>query len=738
MIYFCKNLFFFLFVVLLAIPALADEVLPPSEINKRDRPQAAQLIQQWFDLNRDDPKSERNMETEYISAISFYRVSSDVGPAVQFLAEELKSAKNPKTIYIINGNLAGIKIEEKEFDEAIVYWNAARESMLNNTHPYFTTRQALPLQKIARIYHLKKQDDKAIEFYERYRQSEYGKKYDNGIVSELGDIYKSRGDWGKAKELYQYYSDVYKKQQWANEEFKQGTLKAFQKRLAGLPDEQENVKILAQRLKSEEWFERRKAFHELMAIFKDKEKKESWILWMDRFLKENPDPRIQEAFMTLRQYLSPPTVLGSHDEEAEQILKNAAVDEKKYKPYRDLLEIITEDKFILTFLEKLSWWGQEPDFTLGQLCLNKEYHEHLSERYVELRNSILQAQSREELPKSAGERILSIETLQEIQDILKESSSFSDLLKRIVSFQNQYSGPAVLLLYSLGNIDDIPFIIENIPLSVYQRNFMFWSLVSNLYRYGTMDIPHILEVDKEPYLDWWNVKTSGTSPKEKFQAWWKKEKDHFSYTQVNRPGKLLRTATVLMGITRAVSAPEINGIFWLEEGGRDYSAMIYYFNFATEQTTEILSGGYDGGGSYQSTVGWNYSTGKNQRNIGPIGGMHWNALDYTLEFTIESVGTFGAVFEGTKLSKIVPLNKSLTVDKTVFKETIQSFAEKTFEVRGGDLYLVNEKTGTEKMLLEYGYVLSFLLSPTLEKVVIIDRDILGQSLWLIDLNDFLK
>jgi hypothetical protein len=189
----------------------------------------------------------------------------------------------------------------------------------------------------------------------------------------------------------------------------------------------------------------------------------------------------------------------------------------------------------------------------------------------------------------------------------------------------------------------------------------------------------------------------------------------------------------MSGVSQIVLAPEIDGLFWLEEGGRDYSATVYYFNFFDEQTTEILSGGFDGIGSYSSSIGWEYGG-----SVGPIGGMNWNAAARTLEFTIENVGTFGAVFDGTKLSKIIPADRKPVVDKTVFNETIQNYGDQTFEIREGDLFLVDEKSGAEEVLLDYGYVLSFFPDSRLQKAVIVDRDILGQSLWLVNLDDLKK
>jgi tetratricopeptide (TPR) repeat protein len=731
-----RKLFCLFFSLVFVFPVLAEEPMSPSQVSniyiygqQKDPAKAIELIQQWLDVNRDDPQNKGFIENDYFSALDPYRLPKDNPAAVQFLLKELKAAKNPKTIYAIYMNLAKVQASDEKFDEAIDYWKAARESMIIGTHPYFTTRQALPLLEIARIYHFyKKDDDRAIEFYELFRTSEYGKTSGQEVIQELGDIYKSRGEWQKTKELYQYYYDTIEKQSWANEDFKKQALDNLRKQLDGFSqDDQSKVDCLAQRLSSEDWFQGRKAFFELKSTLKQG-KKEDWLLWMDQYLKKNPDPKIKMAFCKLRQYLSPPFVLGPDREELMAASKNFSEDEKKYKVFNDVLDMIREDKSISASLEKV-FWGNEKSDALGQLCLNQEYRDLLSQKYTQIRNLILQAQDVSGLPKDLW-RGRSVETLQQMKLIMKDPAGINDFLRKVVSFQNQYSGPAAVLLYSLGNREDIGFIIENIPLSAHQRNYMLWSLASSLYRYGVVDVPRILGVDKEPYLDWWNVKIPGTVIREKLLAWWQKEKGNFSYTRVQRPGTLLRGVQVLSGVTQIILAPEINGIFWLEEGGRDYAAAVYYFNFSDEQTTKILDGGFDGIGSYSSPVGWQY-----EGSVGPISGMDWNAAARTLEFTIGQVGTFGAVFEGTKLSKIIPVERKPIVEKTIFNETIQNYGAQTFEIREGDLFLVDEKSGDQRVLLDYGYVLSFFLDTRLQKAVIVDRDILGQSLWLVDLDE---
>jgi len=736
---FLRIQFCFLLIIYFATPLWAQELLPPSKVNEiylfgqqKDTQKAIELNQQWLDLYRDDPNMERNMEYEYSSVLSPYRVEKDNQSAIQFLLQELKSAKNPKTIYIINENLAQIKVEEKKFDEAVAHWKEARNAMINKPHPYFTTRQALPFLEIARIYHSQGYDDKAIEYYEYYRNSDYGKEQDNGIVEELGNLYKEKGDWQKAKGLYQHYLDTYQSQSWANQEYKKQFLKSLRERLDGFSgSNQDKTREIVQRLKSEDWFERRRAFHDLRSAFNNG-KKEDWLLWMNQYSTEDPDPKVKKVFATLRQYLFSPSVLGPDHEAMQEVLTNANRGEEKYKTYNDLLEMIMEDDSLRQIMQRVSF-GNSSEFTLGQLCIDKNYHESLSHKYLETAKLILRAKSIDDLSEQFW-RGRSVDFLKKAQEILGKCPTVIDFLREIVSFQNQYAGQAALLLYSLGNRNDIPYIIDNIPESAFQRNYMFWSLASSLYRYGTVDIPEILGVDEEPYLDWWNVKIPEGTVKEKLQAWWQQKKDHFSYTQVNRPGKLLRPVAIMMGISQIIPAPELNGLFWLEEGGRDYSANIYYFDFSTEQFTEILHGGYDGGGSYNSSIGWRYSTDAEHHNIGSIGGMIWNAAEHTLEFTIENVGTYGAVFKEGKLSKILPLDKRLTADKTIFQETIENYGDKTFEIRNGDLFLVDEKLGTEKRILDYGYVLSFFLDNSQQKAVIVDRDILGQSLWLVKID----
>ena len=106
---------------------------------------------------------------------------------------------------------------------------------------------------------------------------------------------------------------------------------------------------------------------------------------------------------------------------------------------------------------------------------------------------------------------------------------------------------------------------------------MFFMLVAAVSSAGTVDVAEILGLGSFPFLDWWNADLEGEQIRRAFRTWWDKEEKTFSYDQVKRPGKLVRASGVMrmMKITDNLAAPELDGVFWLEEGGRDYSGSIW-------------------------------------------------------------------------------------------------------------------------------------------------------------------
>ena len=67
--------------------------------------------------------------------------------------------------------------------------------------------------------------------------------------------------------------------------------------------------------------------------------------------------------------------------------------------------------------------------------------------------------------------------------------------------------------------------------------------------------------------------------------------------------------------------------------------------------------------------------------------------------------------------------------------TYQEFPDCIFELRGGDLYRVDETAETEERLVDFGYVLGFYLSKDRRRAVVVERGISGMELWTVDLVD---
>jgi hypothetical protein len=211
--------------------AIIQKYNHPSVPKPKVPQEAIDEMKRWFDANRDSDAYEAALDDAYWSIGWAFRESADPAQAETYFAGEVKRTQNPKALYAANAELARVYAARKEYDKAEKTWLEARRVMLNGTHPYFTTRQALPYVELGKMYKDADNSAKAIEYFELYQSTEYGKKEEKGLCESLGNLYAARGDWAKAVALYRFYIDAYSRLSVADSKYIQDLIKKFQERL---------------------------------------------------------------------------------------------------------------------------------------------------------------------------------------------------------------------------------------------------------------------------------------------------------------------------------------------------------------------------------------------------------------------------------------------------------------------------------------------------------------------------
>jgi hypothetical protein len=252
-----------------------------------------------------------------------------------------------------------------------------------------------------------------------------------------------------------------------------------------------------------------------------------------------------------------------------------------------------------------------------------------------------------------------------------------------------------------------------------------------VYREGAIDIPEALGLGDLPYVDWWNARVSGPVLRERLRRWWDGQKGKFQYDRNERAGQTLVAAQSFGfggGIGPIAEAPKLNGIFWLDSGGGiDYSAQIEFLDLATGQKTTLVNANSQ---ELQcKALSWS-----SQRSSGYITGLRWNVKDRSLEFSAGENQQFTIQYANAKPVRIAASAPRMWIDKRSQLPAIQARGRYTYEVRAGNLYRVDEQSGTDECLIRYGYVLGFAISQDGRQAVILDRDMPGSALWLVPLK----
>jgi tetratricopeptide (TPR) repeat protein len=573
--------------------------------------------------------------------------------------------------------MAGRKEMDGAYDEAIGLWKRCRESVMDGTHPYYTTRQALPLIKIGQLFLASGRREEARDYLEQYVSSEYGSKEANDVFVLLGNLYEESGAWDKAKALYDHYS-----------QFSYYSDVPELKRRLSLPEPGALLKAqeLLVGLRGDDRTRTRTARNALYELILSSGNTDAWVRWLTRGRSTEESRSACEELEILMPLLTPLAEVGDRSirGDVSERLKRMEEDLKQNRAYEELLDALFSRQAGNTYMNarQLGFGGP---YTLAGLSSTSDFRDVMEKLYAQVRTRLLNPDN--EKASDLGAKAASDGLL----EVLREHQTFRDCLKKCVSLQVPQSGLACLFLYALGFKEDIAFIIDHIPEDAYKRNQMMLWLAAGLYRERTVDIPKVMGCDKAHVRDWWNVDTAGKNVPQAFRDWWSTKKERFEYSAVEAAGYRVFGTDFTSRMTAIAPAPEIDGVFFFVEGGfLDYSGSVYFFSFLTGECRPIIDEGRDvGQGVYASaTAKWRQSGNR--------------------------IGSLSALSLGPG---------------------VQRHGDLTVEIRRGDLFLVNETSGRETCIESFGYILSFTLNRQGTKLLTVDREILGQSLNLYDIEE---
>lgn len=712
------------------------DVLSPSAISSKylggatnDVQMARTLLRAWLEAKRQSEEYEDNHDSNYACAVGIVK-AADGGKAVDaFLEQELSKTKSRRSRYAILRQMAERKEMEGAYDEAIGLWKRCRESVMDGTHPYYTTRQALPLIKIGQLFLASGRREAAKDYLEQYVSSEYGSKVANDVFVLLGNLYEESGAWDKAKALYDHYS-----------QFSYYSDDTELKRRLSLPEHGVLIKAqeLLDRLRADEPAKRRAARNALYGVILSSGTTDPWVRWLTKIRSAETNGSLRDEFEILLPLLTPLAEIGNRSirGDVDERLKRMEEDRKQNRAYEELLETLFSRKIGNTYMNvrQLGFGGP---YTLAGLSSTSEFRDVTEKLYAQTRTRLLNPSK--EPPDN--ERVIDSDAKAAsdgLLGVLRENQTFRDCLKKCVSLQDPKSGHACLLLYALGFKEDITFIIDHIPEDAYKRNQMMLWLAAGLYRERTVDIPKVMGCDKAHVRDWWNVDPAGKNVPQAFRDWWSTKKERFEYSTVEAAGHRVFGADFTSRMTSIALAPEIDGVFFFVEGGfLDYSGSVYFFSFRTGECRPIIDENRDGGqGVYASAnAKWRQSGNR----IDSLSDLCWNPQTMGCEFKIASDKRIGILFnkDGSLVEAIQDIPASVKPHPIVeiLGPGIQRHGDLTVEIRRGDLFLVNETSGREACIESFGYVLSFTLNRQGTKLLTVDREILGQSLNLYDIEE---
>lgn len=709
------------------------KLLSPSRIsfeakrgNEFDAVEARQRLMEWLEAKRNSEEYGDNHDSNYRSAADIIQEADGEEAVDAFLRRELSLTESRRSKYAILDVMAKRMLHAQKYEDAVGLWEEAREVMMSGTHPYYVTRQALPLKSIANLYLQLDNQELAKVWLEKYCETEYSKSAGISDFLKLGELYEESGEWDKARVLYENC-------------LQHTSLKNSSelRRRLKLPDTTvlANAEKLLTSLRSSSEKERRLSRNKMFFLIQPSDESEAWIRWLTRISSQETHPEAKLEVKRLLALLTPLREIGGEGfpERREQM----EIEEKRDRVYQEVYSSLFSEFFENSYEDVGQILIGEGAHTLRGLSSSNHFSVEMEKIYSEAKVLALYLENEKGLHEKVGDVPLS-SSIDEVRDVFSENGTFRSFLRTCVSLKSQTLGFAYPFLYALGNKEDIDHIIANIPEDHFSRNWVMLHMAILLERERILDIPHILGLDKEHVRDWWNLGVPGASTQERFRQWWEKSRATFHYDSSDSPGKLIFAGN-LLALTSFVSAPELDGAFFFVEGGfRGYFGDVYFFQFESGRFGSLTGKGRENWeGPYASAASkWR----KRGSRIDRLHSLAWNSEKMRCEFSIAQDSRVGIRFseDGNTVEdvEVIPdAEASHAKEEIRLGPGIQRVGDFTYELRLGDLFVVDERTGAEECIESFGYIQSFNLNQTGTKILALHRGILSPSLSLYDTED---
>lgn len=680
-------------------------------------PQAKALLFEWLEAKRNSEEYDDHHDSAYADAVCIIQAADGPEAVGPFLDRELALTTSRRSRYAIQRQLSHQARAAQDYPRAIAHWKLARAAIMQGDHAYYTTRQALPLMEIGRLLLETGQKDEARQQFELYAASDYGQKEANGVYLLLGDLYEEAGEWDKARALYEHYAQFpcYKNDA------------ELRKRL-GLPPEDDRTRAATwiAELQNPDPAARRNARLRLYDLITAAPYRDPWLRWLAQTAATETNSAAREELDILRPLLTPLADVpkSGRGEKAAELMRRMDDDQRRFQAHEAVLKSVLSsrtDREQSGILQQILI-GTRP---LRELAFTLEFRDSMESLYSAARQRHLPP---EDAPAA--------ENAESLRAIFQDNPTFRDFLKTCVGLQTPLLGQAHLLLFALGVKEDAGFLIDQIPDDPFNRNRVFLPLAMALERERLVDIPRVLGLDRQHVRNWWESIGADVPVRTIFQTWWTGQSNTFDFARSPARGRRAYGAGFASRITAVAHAPELDGLFFLEEGGfLDYSGSVGFFHFPSGEAGPLTTRcrGETTGLLPQARARWTQSGFR----IGSLSDLSWNPELLRCEFNSSGDKRIGISFAAEPLAveniEEIPPAAADSPKDPCLGPGIQRRGDFTYEIRRGDLWTVHEPSGREECLDDFGYYLSFALSRDGTKILAAAREITGPAWVLLDL-----
>ena len=687
-----------------------------------DPAQAKARLLEWLEAKRNSEEYDDHHDSAYADAAAIIEAADGPAAVGPFLERELALTTSRRSRYAIHRQLAQQAKSAQDFAGAIAHWKLAREAVMEGDHAYYTTRQALPLMDIGRLLLETGRKEEARQQFEQYVASDYGRKEANGVIVLLGDLYEEAGDWDKARALYEHYA-----------QFPYYQYDAELRKRLDLPPETDRARAetLLAEWQNPDPASRRKARLQLYDLISASPSRDPWLRWLAQAAATETNPAARDELDLLRPLLTPLADVRNPDlpANAQKLVRRMEDDRRRFQAHEAVLEALVSrsaDRELSSTLQQILIGAR----SLRDLAFTPGFREAVENGYAAARQRLLP-------PENAP----AAENTEALRAIFRDNPTFRDFLKTCVGLQTPQLGVAELLLFAFGFKEDIGYLIDQIPDDPVVRNWMFHWLAMALERERLVDVPRVLGIDQLHVRNWWEAIGKDVPVRTIFRTWWAGQSNSFDFAHSPARGKRAYGAGFTSRITAVVHAPELEGIFYFEEGPfLGDSGNVGFFHFPSGEAGPLTARNHGETNSLlaQARARWTQSGFR----IGSLSNLSWNPDLLRCEFTVSKEKRLGISFATEPLAvetiEEIPPAAADSPQTPSLGPGIQRRGDFTYEIRRGDLWAVHEPSGREECLDDFGYYLSFALSRDGTQILAEAREIAGPAWILLDVPAALR